>query len=109
MNANFHKDLAAGRWYELSFAQQLGNIGSEISRAKLSLNKEEDRFWGAVARGQELFFLTLSDRRWSKSRKRELNRAYEIFCDAVLGGNAYGSDLASVDMYFTYFAILAAS
>jgi len=56
MSADLHKNLGAGRWYELSLAQQLGNIGSEISRAKLAQNKDDARFWGAVARGQELFF-----------------------------------------------------
>ncbi len=109
MSADLHKNLGAGRWYELSLAQQLGNIGSEISRAKLAQNKDDARFWGAVARGQELFFLTLADKRWSKWRKKELNRAYEIFCDAVLGGKVYGGDLASLDKYFTYFAIAAAN
>ena len=28
-----HRDLAAGRWWELSLAAQLGNVGSEIGRA----------------------------------------------------------------------------
>jgi hypothetical protein len=28
-----HRELAAGRWWELSIAEQLGNIGSEVSRA----------------------------------------------------------------------------
>jgi hypothetical protein len=29
----WHRELAAGRWVELSLAEQLGNVGSEVSRA----------------------------------------------------------------------------
>jgi hypothetical protein len=105
--AILHKNLAAGRWYELSLAEQLGNIGSEVSRARLSQGKDETRFWGAVMRGLELFNLTLADKRWNAGRKKEIARAYEVFCDAVLGGKVYNSDLESLDRYFTYFALLA--
>jgi hypothetical protein len=102
-----HKNLAAGRWSELSFAQQLGNIGSEISRARLAKERDAAKFWGAVVRGQELFFLTFADRNRTASQKKELCRAYEVFCDAVLGGKVYGSDLESLDRYFMNFALLA--
>jgi len=40
----------------LSLAEQMGNIGGEVSRARLAQGKDENRFWGAVARAQELFF-----------------------------------------------------
>jgi len=103
-----HKNLAAGRWYELSLAEQMGNIGSEVSRARLAQGKDDERFWGAVARGLELFNLTLADKRWGE-RHKEIARAYEVFCDAVLGGGVYGGDLESLDRYFTRFALLAAS
>lgn len=103
-----HKNLAAGRWFELTLAQQLGNIGSEVSRARLSQGKDEARFWGAVTRGLELLNLTLMDRRWG-DRRKEIARAYEIFCDAILGGKVYGGDLESLDRYFTNFALLAMS
>lgn len=104
-----HKNLAAGRWYELSLAEQMGNIGGEVSRARLSQGKDGERFWGVVARGLELFNLTLADKRWGYWRKREMCRAYEVFCDAVLGGKEYDSDLESLDRYFTRFALLAAT
>ena len=103
-----HKNLAAGRWFELTLAEQMGNIGSEVSRARLSQEKDESQFWGAVTRGLELFNLTLADKRWGKRRK-EIARACEVFCDAVLGGKVYDSDLESLDRYFTNFALLAMS
>jgi hypothetical protein len=106
MNGCIHKDLAAGRWYELTLAEQLGNIGSEVSRARLNQGKNEPRFWGAVARALELFHLTLIDRRWG-ARRKEIRRAYEVFCDAVSGGEAYGSSLKDLDRYFNGFAFLA--
>jgi len=101
-----HKNLAAGKWFQMSLAEQLGNIGSEVSRAHRAQGKDETRFWGSVMRGLELFNLTLADKRWGERRK-ELSRAYEVFCDAVLGGKEYNSDLESLDRYFTYFALLA--
>lgn len=102
-----HKNLSAGRWFELTLAEQLGNIGSEVSRARKSQGKDEDRFWNAVIRCQELFYLTLADKRWGERRK-EIARAYEVFCDAVLGGQVYNSDFESLDRYFTNFDLLAA-
>lgn len=110
-----HKNLAAGRWHTLSLAEQLGNIGSEVGRAghaqacrKLSLRQYQDdaRFHGAVDRALELFNLTLADPRWH-GRLREIGRAYEIFCDAVLGGTEYGSSLADLEGYFMQFAMAA--
>jgi hypothetical protein len=106
-NQFFHRNLARGRWFELSLAQQMGNIGSEVGRARLACDKDEPKFWSAVGRALDLFYLTLSDKRWSAWRKKEICRACEIFCDAVLGGKKYKSDLESLDRYFTRFALLA--
>jgi hypothetical protein len=102
-----HKNLAAGGWYELTLAQQMGNIGSEVSRARKSQGKDAALFWGAVTRGLELFHLTILDKRWGQGCRKEIARAYEVFCDAVLGGKEYNSDLESLDRYFTNFALLA--
>jgi len=99
-----HKDAAAGRWYEFTPAEQMANIGSEVSRAYHAQGKDEMRFWSAVIRAQELFNLTFLDKRWGR-RSKELGRAYEVFCDAVLGGKEYNSSLADLDRYFTYFAL----
>lgn len=102
-----HQSLAAGRWFELSLAEQLGNIGSEVHRAARARG-DEKRFENAVARALELFHLTISDPRWKK-RLKELTRAREVFCDAVLGGTEYGTSLEDLDKYFYYFAFAARS
>ena len=98
-----HKELAKGRWQELSLAEQLANIGSEIGRAIRWQGKDEKLFWSAVERGMELFYLTIADLRWC-NRLKELTRLHEVFCDAVLGGKEYGSRLQDMEGYFFHFA-----
>jgi len=102
----FHKSLAAGRWQKLSLAEQMGNIGSEVSRALRWERKDEKLFQNAVDKAMELFELTLADPRW-KGRLREIARAKEVFCDAVLGGKEYQSSLKDLERYFFYFAVAA--
>ncbi|MEK7576384.1 MAG: hypothetical protein AAB482_01685 [Patescibacteria group bacterium] len=99
-----HKTLAAGRWSELSLFEQLGNIGSEVGRARKTQGKDEKLFWGAVDRALELFDLTLEDRRWN-GRHQEIARAREVFCDAVYGGREYQSSLGALESYFMSFAL----
>lgn len=102
-----HQSLAEGRWFKLSLAEQLGNIGSEVSRA-IRARRDEKRFDAAVSRALELFYLTISDPRWGK-RLKELTRARELFCAAVLGSNEYDTTLEDLDRYFYYFAYAARS
>jgi hypothetical protein len=106
MTANFqHQSLATGRWFSFSLVEQLGNIGSEVSRA-IRARGDEKRFQGAVVRALELFDLTIRDPRWRK-RLKELTRARELFCAAVCGSHEYGTTLEDLDRYFTYFAYAA--
>lgn len=104
-----HKEMAAGRWYELSLAAQMGNIGSEVSRAAKWQGKDEKLFRGAVDRALELFDLTLMDPRSRGARAREIARAREVFCDAVYGGTLYQSSLSGLIPYFDHFAFAARS
>lgn len=106
MNQKFqHTSLAAGRWFQFSLVEQMGNIGSEVYRASQAQGNKE-RFEGAVARALELFDLTISDPRWRK-RLKEITRAREVFCDAVYGGMEYGTTFESLNRYFYYFALAA--
>ncbi len=106
MLVKYHKELAAGRWFELSLARQLGNIGSEVYRASRWQKKDERLFWLAVEKALELFDLTLSDSRW-QGRRWEIARAREVFCDAVYGGQLYKSSFEDLVRYFDYFALAA--
>jgi len=106
MVIKYHKELAAGRWFELSLMEQLANIGSEVLRANRSHGKDDKLFWLAVEKALELFDLTLDDSRW-KGRRREIGRAREVFCDAVYGGKLYKSSFEDLVRYFDNFAFSA--
>jgi hypothetical protein len=101
-----HADLAAGRWQTLSLFEQLANVGSDVARAARWQGKDPQRCEQAFLRALELLDLTIADDRW-KGRRKELTRARELLCDAMEGGTAYGSDLASLDRYFFHFAVAA--
>ena len=94
------------RWWTLSLAHQLANIGSEVGRAAKWQGRDENSFWGAVTRAMELFNLTQSDKRWIK-RRSEIDRSKELFADAVLGGTEYKTTLQDLEKYFMQFAAIA--
>lgn len=106
MNIVFHKESAAGSWYKLSLAEQLGNIGSEVGRAANSKGKNEELFQGSFQRALELFDMTLEDSRW-QGRRMEIARARELFCSAALGETEYHTTLHDLDNYFLQFAFAA--
>lgn len=97
-----HAGLASGRWLQLSLAEQLGNIGSEVSRVRLArLHHTPDE--GAIGRALELMDLTKADSRWHTGRK-ELARLREVFIDALDGGMTYQTTLDDLQKYCDVFA-----
>lgn len=104
-----HRDLAAGRWVTLSLAEQLGNIGSEVSRAVRWQSKNAGLSERAVHRALELFDLTLADPRLLRApaRLREVARAREVTADFLAGPNQYLSTAASLQKYFDAYAVAA--
>jgi hypothetical protein len=109
MSQTQHRDLAAGRWWELSLAEQLGHVGSEVSRAVRWTSRNPDLARGALHRALELLDLTLADPRLRESlpRLREIARAREVVADFFAGPNQYGSTGPSLQKYFDAFAIAA--
>lgn len=100
-----HRDLSKGRWQTLSLSEQMGHIGSEVSRASHWFSKkDENLFWSAAERALELFDLTLQDERWI-GRIRELNRAREVFCGALYEDSEYHVSLKELQPYFDQFAL----
>jgi hypothetical protein len=98
-----HASLAARRWFkEFSFADQMGNIGSEIHRT-LCARGDEKRYQSAVERGLELFELTMSDPRWEKHWTK-IATLREHFYEAACGSNKYPITLEDLDRYFYHFA-----
>jgi hypothetical protein len=103
-----HRDLA-GRWFEMSLAEQMGNIGSEVSRAARWKERNPDLAQGALYRALELIDLTLDDPRVRQSvaRLREIARTREVLVDFFAGDNGYGSTASSLQKYFDQFAMAA--
>jgi len=86
-----HKQLAEGRWFELSFMEQMANLGSEVERSILWKNKNNDDYSRqAFERAVELLDLTIADDR-NKSRLKELTRLREVLVDYFLFDNQYSS------------------
>ena len=104
-----HRDAASGGWWVLSLAEQLGNIGSEVSRAVKWTTRNPSTAQAAFYRALELFDLTLADprHRSSPARLRELARAREVVADFFGGPNEYGSAAPSLQKYFDAYAIAA--
>lgn len=101
-----HANLAQGRWYELTLAEQMGNIGSEISRACGWHDRDSQQFHHAIFRALDLIDLTVADKRRLDVLK-EILRVREVLCDTVFGPSQYGTSLADMDRYFFQFALAA--
>lgn len=101
-----HKNLAAGEWNKLSLMEQMGNVGSEISRALNWRDKDQKIYQNAIDRALELLNLVMVDLRW-RGRLKEIARARELLIDAILGGKEYKTSLNDLNKYFFNFALAA--
>lgn len=104
----YHPTLAAGRWYTLTLAEQLGNVGSEYERAlRAKADDDRSRFEPAFERLLELLDLTIMDARWKNHRLRELTRLREVICDELWNEKQEFFHPNDLREYFLYFGILA--
>jgi hypothetical protein len=98
----------AARWRQLTFAEQMGNIGSEFDRViswrKRNKPESAER---AFDRMLELLDLTIADPRWRGPKLKELTRAREFICDLLVGDNTYNFTPEYFSEYFLQFAIAA--
>ena len=98
-----HKDLAAGRWSQLSFLEQMANIGSEIERAlNWRIKKNADYAQKAFERALELIDLTLDNDK-SYTHLKEIARMREAIVDYFSGVNQFMSSEHSWRNYFLPF------
>jgi len=98
-----HRELAAGRWNQLSFAEQMANIGSEIERTiKWKEKGRPDISGRAFERALELIDLTVADSK-NRERLKELLRVREVVSDHFYFDNAYRSTPESWQRYFGAF------
>jgi hypothetical protein len=102
-----HKDLAAGRWKELSFFEQMANIGSEVERA-LNWQAKHNAVYGrkAFERALELMDLMMDSVK-GMARLKELARAREAMVDYFAGSNQFKSTEKSWRRYFSPFTFAA--
>jgi len=104
-----HRELTAERWFAFTLAEQLGNVGSEVSRTLKWRSRNPEIAERAMARALELIDLTLDDprHRSSVARLREICRAREVLLDFLVGPNQYGSTAVTLQRYFDAFAVAA--
>ncbi len=103
----YHQSLSNGRWFQLSFPEQMANIGSEVFRsisAQKRNSQENSRM--AFERALELLDLTLADVK-NKKRLRELARLREVLSDYFVFDNDYNSNDTQWQNYFLSFNYLA--
>jgi len=85
------KHMNSERWFELTFFEQMANIGSEVERTIAWKEKNNPQYSKmAFERSLELLDLTISDPR-NKSRLKELLRVRETLADYFEFDNIYKS------------------
>jgi len=98
-----HKKLAEGRWAEMSFCEQMANVGSEVSRALNWQKKGQDNLSKqAFHRALELLDLTIAPIK-KYSRLKELLRTREALVDFFCGVNEFSSSETLWRKYFDCF------
>lgn len=86
-----HQQLANGRWRQLSFLEQMANIGSEVERTILWKEKGNKEYSEqAFERALELLDLTIADKR-NNLRLKELTRLRETLADFFVFDNEFSS------------------
>ncbi len=102
-----HKELAAGRWKEMPFVEQMANVGSEVERALKWRSKQNTAYAEkAIERALELVDLTLASAT-EFSRLKEVARVREALVDYFYETNEFGSTDVLWRKYFMYFACAA--
>ena len=102
-----HKNLASGRWNELSFVEQMANVGSEVERC-ISWKKKQNTAYCSQAfeRALELLDLTIAAPK-KKTYLKELTRLREMLVDYFVFDNSYHSTEKSWHAYFYAFTFAA--
>jgi hypothetical protein len=93
------------RWHGLTLAQQLGNIGSELARARhWETAGDREQREAALFRALELVDLTLDDPRRRRGCK-EIARLREVIGDWYAGSGTYDVSPEELQDYCTSFAL----
>ncbi len=94
------------RWFKFSYCEQMGHIGSEITRARIWEDKGDlisrDK---CLERALELIDVTKDDSRLLKRRK-ELCILRELVADKYIHETTYNVSLTELDQYCEEFALI---
>ena len=102
-----HSEEARQDWLTRPITYQMGNIGSEVSRAVNSKKRgNEERMMNAAARAIELFELSIDCNIDNPARLKELCRGKEEFCDYIYGGNTFLTNPEQMVRYYDQFVTL---
>lgn len=97
--------ISAERWQKFSIFEQMGHIGSEVSRAKAWQQKNDMSSCStALIRAFELIDLSIEDERW-KGHLKEICRFRELLADQYVESNTYQVSLGDLECYCMDFAI----
>ena len=95
------------RWSKFSLFEQMGHIGSEISRARLCQEqKDAVACTNSLERAFELVDLTIADKRWQQ-RLKEVCRLRELLADQYGTTKIYQVSLNDLEGYCMDFALAA--
>lgn len=102
-----HSKELAQRWDELTLAQQLANVGSEVSRMTKWRGRNAEVAGRAFERMLELMDLTLQSNH-SFPQLKEVARARELMVGCwLVDGPEMDREWAEFNRYFLSFAVLA--
>ncbi len=102
-----HRQLAQGKWFKLTFTEQMANIGSEVERTISWKNKKnQDYSRLALERALELLDLTVEDPK-NIYRLKELLRVREALADYFFFENNFSSSDELWKKYFYHFNFAA--
>ena len=97
------------RWKQLTFCEQMGNIGSEVGRAIIAhRNGDDARETRAIDRAIDLFSATIDAQINTKYsyRLKEVLRSRDEFLRLFYDGT-FEEDADNIERYFMNFACLA--
>lgn len=97
-----HSQMAAGKWLEMPFVNQMANIGSEVERTIIWREKKQEYSQKAFERALELLDLTINDKK-NQTKLKELVRLRETLVDYFLFENQYSSSDKLYQKYFYAF------
>ena len=102
-----HSPEAHADWLTKPITYQMGNIGSEVSRALNWAKKgNAKRANTAIDRALELFAFTIEAHQHTSARLTEILVAREEFCDYFFAGNSWHTDPARMQKYYDGFVMI---